>query len=420
MHPEEEFHPLFSDNDVCPDLRDLKPFIYSAEKTMKRIIALSTIFFAFFLSAARIMAADMPDNPTIRVLIADNKDFIPITLKGKYTISAVGTDKVVSEGPFLNVRVCPIQGGLRLGEKAVAAPGIKIRVARDANIYVDSRRFRGGLDIVRKADGRLMAINYIGLEEYLYGVLYHEISHRWPMEAIKAQAVAARTFALNQIGQSKLAPYDVTCDIYSQVYGGRTSEKWSTNRAVDVTRGQVLTYKAGIFPAYYHAACAGRTEDASNLWKTNIEPLKGVSCDFCRASPHYRWTKVIPLTTLEARLKESGYKTGGIASVSVLGKNTSGRADKVEIRGDGGVSVILTGKDFRQIIGPNDLRSAKFDVCIKGKNLFFEGYGWGHGAGMCQWGALGMAKKGKRYDEILKYYYPGSEIKSIDSARPKT
>lgn len=384
---------------------------------MKRIIALVSIFYITFSSAAQIRAADIPDNPTIRVSIADNRDFIPISLKGRYKIYSLGSDKVISEGPFLNIRVYPIQGGLRLGEKAVAASGVKIRVARDANIYVDSRRFRGEIDIVRKDNGNLMAINYTGLEEYLYGVLYHEISHRWPMEAIKAQAVAARTFALNQIRQSKLAPYDVTCDIYSQVYGGRTSEKWSTNRAVDITRGQVLAYKAEIFPAYYHATCAGHTEDASNLWKIDIESLKGVSCDFCRASPHYRWTKTILLATLEVRLKEAGYKTGGIVSVSVLGKNASGRADKVEIRGGEGVSVILTGKDFRQILGPNELRSTRFDVSVKGNNIVFEGYGWGHGVGMCQWGALGMAQKGKKYDEILKYYYPGSEITTIDKVK---
>jgi stage II sporulation protein D len=384
---------------------------------MKRIITLLSIFFITFLSAAQITAADNPDNPTIRVSIADNKDFIPISLKGRYKIYAPGSDKVISEGPFLNIRVYPIQGGLRLGEKAVAASEVKIKVARDANIYVDSRAFRGEIGIVRKASGKLMAINYTGLEEYLYGVLYHEISHRWPMDAIKVQAVAARTFALNQMKQNKLQPYDVTCDIYSQVYGGRQSEKWSTNRAVNITRRQVLTYKGEIFPAYYHAACAGHTEDASNLWKIDIEPLKGVQCDFCRASPHYRWTKTIPLATLEARLKETGYKTDGVISVSVLGKNASGRADKVEIKGGEGVSVVLTGKDFRQVVGPNSLRSTKFDVYIKGNNLVFEGYGWGHGVGMCQWGALGMAKKGKKYDEILKYYYPGSEITTIDKVK---
>lgn len=380
------------------------------------ISILSTIILA---ATACLAAVDTPDNPTIRVAIADNRDFITISLKGRYSIYALGSDKLVSDGPFLNIKVYPIQGGLRLGDKAVAAQGVKIKVARDSNIYIDSRRFRGEVDIVRKDNGKLMAINYTGLEEYLYGVLYHEISHRWPMEAIKAQAVAARTFALNQMREGKAAPYDVTCDIYSQVYGGRTSEKWSTNRAVDITRGQVLTYKGDIFPAYYHATCAGHTEDAANLWKTDIEPLKGVPCDFCKASPHYRWTKVVPLKTLEAHLKEAGYKTEGIVSVSVLGTNASGRVDKVEIKGSQDVSVVLTGKDFRQIIGPNVLRSTKFNVSIKGNNLVFEGYGWGHGVGMCQWGALGMSQKGKKYDEILKHYYPGSDITTIDKVKSK-
>lgn len=385
---------------------------------MKRIAAPVYIFciISLFVTAKAAMAV-AGGNPTIRVSIADDKSFLAVSLKGKYKICGSGSGVVLSEGPFLNARIYPSGGALKIGDRTLGVPAIRVSVARDSNIYIDSRRFRGEMDIILKDNGKLMAINHTGLEEYLYGVLYHEISHRWPMEAIKAQAVAARTFAVNQIRQSALAPYDLRNDIYSQVYGGRQSEKWSTNRAVDLTRGEVLVYKGGIFPAYYHATCAGHTEDASKLWNIDIEPLKGIKCDFCRASPYYRWTKIIPLASLGARLAEAGYKTGGIAYVSVLGKDLSGRVDKLEIKGREGVSIVLTGKDFRQIIGPNEMRSTRFDVSVKGDSLVFEGYGWGHGVGMCQWGALGMAQKGKRYREILKIYYPGSEVTTIDKIK---
>ncbi|MDD5436819.1 MAG: SpoIID/LytB domain-containing protein [Candidatus Omnitrophica bacterium] len=294
---------------------------------------------------------------------------------------------------------------------------VTTKKGRDGNTYLNGRRFRGKVDVVKKNNGKVMVINSLGLDEYLYGVLYHEVSHRWPMEALKAQAIAARTFALYQIRQSRSQPYDLRNDIYSQVYGGRESEKWATTIAVNRTKGQVLTYKGDIFPAYYHATCAGHTEDASNLWNVDLAPLKGVECNFCSESPHYRWTKNMPLSTLEDALDKNGYKIGNISSVAVLTKNRSGRADKIEIKDDTGRSVILTGKDFRQFLGPNDIRSTKFNMVVRGPVLTIDGVGWGHGVGMCQWGAYGMSRTGMKADEILEHYYPGTEISTIDKIK---
>ena len=287
----------------------------------------------------------------------------------------------------------------------------------DGNTYVNGRRFRGSVDITRKDNGKLMVINRLPLDEYLYGVLYNEVSHRWPIEVLKAQAIAARTFALYQIRQNKSQYYDLRNDIYSQVYGGKTSEKWSTTAAVNKTKGQVLVYKGDIFPAYYHATCAGHTEDASNLWNVNLPVLKGVPCNFCSDSPHYKWTKEIPLRVLEEKLRTYGYKSDKVSVVTILSRNRSGRADKIEIRDGTGITVSLTGKDFRQMLGPNDIKSTKFELSIQGNSLVVQGLGWGHGVGMCQWGAYGMARAGKKADEILKYYYPGAEVSTIDKVR---
>lgn len=287
----------------------------------------------------------------------------------------------------------------------------------DGSTFVDGRRFRGSVDVVKKDNGKFMVINKLPLDEYLYGVLYHEVSHHWPMEVLKAQAIAARTFALYQLRQNKTQSYDLRSDIYSQVYGGKTSEKWSTTMAVNRTKGEVLTYKGDIFPAYYHATCGGVTEDAANLWNLDIEPLRGVACPYCSDSPHYKWAKQIPLWSLEKTLRDNGYKLGKIATITILSKNKSGRVDKIEIKDDAGTSVVLTGKDFRQMMGPNDVRSTKFYASIKWGSLVLDGLGWGHGVGMCQWGAYGLARSGKKCDEILKYYYPGSEISTIDKIK---
>ena len=363
--------------------------------------------------------AQAKDSTIVRVLILDERDEVSLVLKGKYKISEINSGRMLMEGPFLNAKVRATKDGIRIGKRDINVAGVKVKVLRDSNIYVDGRRFRGTIDILRKDNGKIMVINHIELDDYLYGVLYHEVSHRWPMEALKTQAIVARTFALYQARQNKIQPYDLRSDIYSQVYGGRTSEKWSTTRAVDLTKGKVLTYKGDIFPTYYHATCAGFTEDASNLWNIDMPPLKGVKCDYCKISPHYKWTKEIPLWSLETDLKDNGYRIGKITSFKVLSRNKSGRVDKVEIKDDANTSVILTGKDFRQIIGPNELRSAKFDGTIKWKGIVLSGYGWGHGVGLCQWGAYGMSKKGKKAEEIVRYYYPGTEVMSVDKIKSK-
>ena len=363
-------------------------------------------------------AAPVPKT-TVRVAIIYDRASVDLSLKGRYTIYALGTENILKDGPYLNGKVTASKDGIVIGDKAIGSAGIRIKVLRDSNIYVDSRRFRGDVDIVRKDNGNLLVVNNIDIDSYLYGVLYQEVSHRWPAECLKAQAIAARTFALEQTRENRAQPYDLRCDIYSQVYGGRDGEKWSTTRAVDATRGMILTFNSDIFPAYYHATCSGYTEDAANLWNIDLVPLKGVPCNFCGLSKHYRWTKELPLAKVESVLIGAGYKIGHISSVNILSKNRSGRNEKIEIKDDAGSSVIITGKDFRQIFGPNDVRSTKFDTAIKRDSLVLDGMGWGHGVGMCQWGAYGMALKGKKYDAILKYYYPGTDITTIDKLPAK-
>jgi len=355
----------------------------------------------------------------IRVCIMDDKESIYISVKDTYKILALNSDRVLMSGPRLATTVSGTKDGVMLGAKELKMGGIKIKAEGKARIYVGGRLFRGDVDIVRKDNGKLILVNDISLDDYLYGVLYHEVSHRWPMEVLKAQAIAARSFALYQARQNKMQPYDLRSDIYSQVYGGSTSERWSTTMAVNVTKGKVLVYNGDLLPAYYHATCAGHTENGYNLWSVNMPPLRGVECSFCARSPHYKWTKEMPLWSLERKLSESGYKIGKIVSVNIMSKNQSGRVDKMEIKDNAGVSIILTGKDFRQLIGPNDLRSTKFDISVKFGSLIIDGRGWGHGVGMCQWGAFGMASQGKKAEEILKYYYPGAEVATIDSIKNK-
>ncbi len=389
------------------------------EKMKRTLISISFII-ALSLVLPQVTGADQKkNNPVMRVLVLDNRNLISLAVKGSYKVYSLPSEKLLTGGYILRTKVKASAQGIMFGSRELKFSKIRITVPDNNLIYLDGRSFRGTVDIVKKDDMKLAAINRVNLEEYLYGVLYNEVSHRWPIEAIKAQAITARTFALYQARQNKLQDYDLTNDIYSQVYSGATSERWATTRAVKLTLGEVLTYKGDIFPAYYHATCGGKTEKASNLWNIDIEPLGGSECGYCKESPHYKWTKNIPLSEIEKKLGDKGYKIGKIKSVNVMGRNKSGRIDKIEVKDDSGVSCILTGKDFRSMIGPNDLRSTNFEPSINNDKLTLSGIGWGHGVGMCQWGAKGMSEHGKNAKEILKIYYPGAEITTIDKIAGK-
>jgi stage II sporulation protein D len=305
----------------------------------------------------------------------------------------------------------PTKTGIKIGEQDFKICCIRIAPERDATIYINDRRFRGEINLIRTQNLKLTVINTLDIEDYVRGVLYHEVSHLWPLEAIKAQAVATRSFALYQAGLNKDKDFDVSSDIYSQVYGGKTSEKYRTNAAVDKTKGEVLYYLGKILPAFFSATCAGHTEDAANLWNIDLAPLKGVVCNFCIDSPHYRWRKNFRLKNIEEKLRKADYDVSDIKEIRILKRNSSGRVEVLGVVCRDGSSVKISGKDFRQVIGPNEIKSNNYEIVMKGYYVDFLGHGWGHGVGFCQWGAKAMAEKGYNYIRILKYYYPGAEIR---------
>lgn len=352
------------------------------------------------------------DNAILRICVLKDAPQLELSIKGYYKIVTLRTSEVIMEGRNLySAAVSPTPSGLVVGGEPVKIYGIKIIPKKDASIYIADRSFRGTVDIIRTADMHLLVVNHVNVEDYLKGVLYHEVSHWWPLETLKAQAITARSYALYQKIINRDKDYDLTNDIYSQVYGGKISEKFKTNRAVDLTRGRVLMYNGELFPAYYHATCGGRTEDASNMWNINIRPLKSVNCTFCRRSPHYRWRYKIPLSTLKDKLTNAGYNTGAIKEIRLEGITSGGRVRDVKVIGE--KTFLIPAKDFRIKIGPNLIRSANFRVRIKDGSAVFKGRGWGHGAGMCQWGAYFLGLKGYKAERILNYYYKGAAIDRV-------
>lgn len=387
---------------------------------MKNIRGILLVALIVCVITPAVKAADRGADPIMRVLVIDDKQSIGLRMFGKYTITSSETKQVLMRGWSLNTRMRATRDGFQIGSKDLRSAGVKIRAEGNDDMAVDGRYFRGDVEVLHKPNGRLMVINYVDLDGYLFGVLSHEVSHRWPVECLKAQAIAARTFAFYQARINALQPFDLRSDIYSQVYGGKNNEQLATTAAVQSTSGKVLTYNGAIFPAYFHATCAGFTEDSSNLWSGDIPPLDGGRCEYCKDSKHFFWRCAIPLDDVADALRQNGYRIGEIRSVRVLSKNKSGRVDKLEIGDNTGVSVVMTGKVFRQLFGPNKVRSTKFNASVRMDMLILDGLGWGHGVGMCQWGAYGMARVGKTAEQILRQYYPGADITPLETLPPKS
>lgn len=348
----------------------------------------------------------------IRVAVLKDRTDVTLSVTGSFEIVDARTKASLYRGRnFLGMKVTPSQEGLKVRNAVYNTDAITIISRKKAASAVNNRSYRGDISIYKDASGKLVVVNTLDLESYLKGVLYHEISHKWPIDAIKAQAVAARTYALYQKEVMRSRDYDVAADTSSQVYGGYSSEKRKTNRAVNFTNGEVLMYNGKVFPAYFHATCGGTTEDAGELWKIVMIPLKGGrACSFCSDSPHYYWKAEFDLKTITKKLGERYQSKEDLGNISVIERTGTGRVRTLELKDAAGKSIVISAKDFRSILGPDLIRSTNFSIIIERDRVTFSGKGWGHGAGLCQWGAYGMSNKGYNYKQILDFYYPGAEI----------
>ncbi len=360
---------------------------------------------------------DISNNKNVRIAVLQDVEEFTIAIRGHYEICDPITNTCFEQGRSLRKsKVEGILNGISIADKKYDRLQLRIVSSKDIAISYDSKekRYRGKIDIIKDADNHFWIVNGVGLEDYIRGVLYHEVSHRWPMEALKVEAVAARTYVLYQIEKNKTQDYDVTSDIYSQVYGGRSAERYRTNLAVKATTGEVMVYRGKVLPAYYHAACGGMTEDVSELWKNDLPPLKGVVCEFCKNSPHNYWKRNFRSKDIQDLLNKNGYRVGFIKEIKILERNKSGRIRNLLITMRDGQSVTIAGKDFRDIVGPNILKSNNYEIIMKGYYFDVIGKGWGHGVGMCQWGAQEMAHRHYKYPQILQYYYPGVGIINLN------
>lgn len=388
----------------------VSPLNHRLKPQITRIFILATCY----LLLANLSDAQSEDD--VRVAILQDAPSLYIRVKGKFEICDPLTKRIVYKGKGLRKQLVKgYPNKINFSNINTNLSRIQISPLKGSSIYVNNRAFRGRINIIRKSNKRILVVNELGMEDYIRGILPHEVASWWPMDALKAQAVVARTYALHQKQFTKSKDFDFTNDVYSQVYGGKSSERWRTNRAVDLTKGEVLTFEGSLFPAYYHATCGGHTEDASILWNIDIAPLKGVICNFCADSPHFKWRANVSLKEISAKLSALGYKIGDIGDIVILSRDTSGRVSQLQVKGKDETSKLntqinISAKDFRQALGPNLIRSTNFTLNIALTQVHFEGLGWGHGVGLCQWGMYSMAEKGYNYKGILEFYFPQSKL----------
>ncbi|MEM7403426.1 MAG: SpoIID/LytB domain-containing protein [Myxococcota bacterium] len=248
----------------------------------------------------------------------------------------------------------------------------------------------------------------VPLEQYVAGVVASEMPAQWPAAALQAQAIAARTYALWQMQQRAAKPYHVQTTVMNQVYNGSVSSQSAAAQAAQATRGVVVTWQGQLGHTYFHASCGDHTTSSQSVWGSAIPYLHGVSCTFCaKAGKQYRWSVSIDYNSLNKALRTQ--VRGRIRRVQMGKKLPCGRLQSVQLIAR--QKSELPATKLRQLLGYNRLPSTWItNINNTATGVVFSGQGHGHGVGMCQWGAAGMANAGYNAKQIIAHYYPATQL----------
>ena len=288
-----------------------------------------------------------------------------------------------------------ISDGADLGSSFILQP-------LDGPVHWRGRSYRGSLQFVVRGEG-LRVINIVDLEDYLRGVVPSEMQASWPLEALKAQAVAARTFALSSLDPE--GSYDLCATIECQVYRGIEVEHPRSDRAIAETAGIVVTYEGSYIRAYYHADSGGVIASSAEVWGMPL-PYAVAQADVLVTSPHRSWRVDLDPALVGRTLRDSGRPVGEVEALRVLAYSESGRVAQLQVYGTAG-SVVLEAATVQVMVRRWGLKSARFALVGA---LTVQGDGWGHGVGMSQYGARALAQANYSFGQILVFYYPNTDL----------
>ncbi|NQV10648.1 MAG: SpoIID/LytB domain-containing protein [Cyanobacteria bacterium] len=392
--------------------------------------------------------------PPVRVLLVESAGF-RVTGDGGLRLRDTSGKELLRLPAGGAVALRQVGGRVVIEAEAAGRPDPTVRSVSVAELWIEplakrpesatfglqQRRYRGRLQ-VRPVDGKLRAVNVVALETYLPSVVGSEMPASWPLEALRAQAVAARTYALRQ--RKPLAAFDLKATVSSQVYKGLESETNSTRQATISTRGLVLMHGNALIDAVFHSSSGGATENSGDLWTQQRPYLVSVE-DFDDNSPVRQWRKPLPPDLLAKAFPE----IGGVGRIDVIAKTASGRVRQARVIGPSGRQLVVNGAQLRSRLGLRStwvrFEAAPFSfsgIPLAGLSpalapvpaearplvdplgallasppppppaisLVAIGRGFGHGVGMSQWGAYALAKRGQRFEEILRHYYQGAVV----------
>ena len=370
--------------------------------------------------------------PAVRVLLRTSPA-LSVEIGGPYLAPAPGDWRVLAQGsslPMAEVTATPT--GLRIGARAFSSDRIDLRVVQPGTLWFGAVRYPGHLRLIRRADGRVAAVNLVGVEEYVLhtlgeaeaGAPGRDDGRQSPEESLRAQAIVLRSRAIYEM---KTAPADNEWDVDAGAAGmafrgleSRDGERSAFRQdrerlraAIGLTRGIVLSYRGRVFCTYFTAACGGHTLDAPSVFPVAAPPLVGVACQACRDLADSSWEKTITGEELRARVarycQKTGQSWGPLVRIEALAA-PAGRVSEVTLVGAQGTCRLSAHLFRTQVAGEDLLPGNVFTVEPRADEYRFSGRGEGHGVGLCLVGAGEMARHARTCPEILAHYFPGAEL----------
>ena len=343
-----------------------------------------------------------------QIIISSTQNSVLLNLSNKQEITKIkNKDSYLIENTNSLLRITNNNNKTKLG--AFKGP-VKLISENIHNVILyNNIPYRGNLIFLNNSkDKNTTVVNEVDLEDYLTSVVPSEIPYKWHNEALKAQVIAARSYALGFLNRRKEKGYDLESGVEDQVYLGVRAEKLSTSKAVNETKGVLLLdINNNPLIALYHSSGGGYTDSIENLWeKEDIKPSCHIQPrpDYDDNSPYFEWFKNYKLSEINNLL--SYLNIGDISKIKVLSRSISKRAMQVEIAGSKGKKVIR-GEELRLSL---KLPSSKYNIGFEDESIIFAGRGNGHGLGLSQWGAKALAEDGFSYEQILAHYYPGAML----------
>ncbi len=288
-----------------------------------------------------------------------------------------------------------------------------VDIAPNAPIVYKGNAYAGKMLVVRQQQ-KLLVVNELSFDHYLMGVVKKEISASWPLNAIKAQAVAARSYAYNYLQLEPAALFHLSSSTNHQVFGGTAELPQSIVDGVQATNSMILLDKIGRKPvqSFFHACCGGVTEKAEQVWKSNVRLsyFKNIRCPYCTTHPLYQWERRFNVTQLHTALERP--PISNVKALRVKRLSGSKRIAEIQVKTQNGTHTI-SGNEFRIAVSAKKIPSTRFKLRRSGRHYLLTGRGFGHGVGLCQWGAKTMAEKGYAHTAILNFYYKNCSPISI-------